>query len=223
MQSIIETITKDFVPGETDYQTAEPEKILWTRDAYYKMADLGLFNGKRVELLEGEIYVKYNHTEFESEETENMSAMSGQHFAGVNLVSEVLREVFKKNYFVSVQCPINMGKTSEPEPDISVIAGKARDYKEEIPKTAALIIEVADSSLLYDRNKKVSLYAKNGIKDYWILNLKDRHLEVYRRPIGDENSSSGFTYSEILIFTEKDTVSPLALPKAKIKVADLLP
>lgn len=45
MQSIIETITKDFVPGETDHQTAEPEKILWTRDAYYKMADLGLFNG----------------------------------------------------------------------------------------------------------------------------------------------------------------------------------
>ena len=225
MQTITEVLTsnKNFTSETVEIQAEEPAQIKWTRDEYYQMGELGLFNGKRVELLEGEIYVKYNYTKLGSEEIEDMSGMSGQHFSGVNLVAEVLREVFKKNYFVSVQCPINMSDVSEPEPDICVIKGEIRDFNEAIPKTAALVVEVADTSLLYDRSRKVSLYAKNEIQDYWILNLKDRRLEVYRRPIKDENTFYGFVYGEILIFTEKDTVSPLAAPKAKVKVADLLP
>ena len=67
----------------------------------------------------------------------------------------------------------------------------------------------------------MNLYAENEIQEYWILNVKNRSLEVYRRPIRDEGL--GFIYTEIQIFTEKDSVSPLAAPAAKIKVADLLP
>jgi len=200
----------------------EPPKILWNKDEYYRLADLGFFNGKRVELIEGEIFVKYEYTEFDEGEYE-MSAMSSLHFSGVNVAAEVLREIFKKKHFVSVQCPINMGESSEPEPDISIIEGKARDFKESIPKTAALVIEISDTSLLYDRGKKASLYARAAIQDYWILNLKDKRLEIYRRPIKDETAFYGFSYGEIQIYTEKDSVSPLAAPAAKIKIADLLP
>ncbi len=225
MQSTTELLNTSeyFVPEMSENQFDEPKKFRWTKEEYYQMADAGLFNNKRVELIEGEVYVKYSHTMLGEEETKNMSAMSGQHFSGVNLVAEVLRDAFKKDHFVSVQCPINMGDISEPEPDISVIKGKIRDFNEAIPTSASLLVEVADTSLLYDRSKKVSLYAKNGIQDYWILNLKDRRLEVYRRPIKDKNAFYGFNYGDRLIFTEEDSVSPLANPKAKIKIADILP
>lgn len=200
----------------------EPPKILWNKDEYYRLADLGFFNGKRVELIEGEIFVKHSYLELAEGEYE-MSAMSSLHFSGINVAAEVLREVFKKKYFVSVQCPINVGKDSEPEPDISVIEGKARDFKNAIPKSAALIVEVADTSLNYDRGKKASLYARAGIEDYWIIDLRDRRLEVYRRPIEDTVMFYGFGYAERIIFTEKDTVAPLIKPESKIKVVDLLP
>ena len=200
----------------------EPPKIVWNKDEYYRLADLGFFNGKRVELIEGEIFVKYEYTKFDEGEYE-MSAMSSLHFSGVNVAAEVLREIFEKKYFVSVQCPINMGERSEPEPDISIIKGSARDFKKAIPKTAALIIEISDTSLIYDRSKKASLYARAAIQDYWIVNLKDRRVEIYRRPIKDETAFYGFSYGEIQIYTEKDSISPLAAPDAKIKVADILP
>lgn len=199
-----------------------PPKILWNVDEYYRLSELGFFNGKRVELIEGEIFVKYEYTEVGVGKHE-MRAMSSLHFAGVNIAAEVMREIFKEKYFVSVQCPINMGECSELEPDISIIEGTARDFKEAIPKTAALIIEISDASLFYDRSKKASLYARAAVQDYWIVNLKDRRLEIYRRPFKNKTAFYGFSFGEIRIFTEKDWVSPLAAPNAKIKIADFLP
>lgn len=224
MQTITEINTSNSVGSLASREiiTEEPPKIRWTKDDYYRLSDLGFFNGKRVELIEGEIFVKYDYLEFSEAEYE-MSAMSSLHFAGVNVAAEVLREIFKKNYFVSVQCPIDMGENSEPEPDISIIEGKARDFKNAIPKIASLIVEIAETSILYDRSKKASLYARAGIQDYWIVNLRDRRLEVFRRPIKDENAFFGFGYAEILIFTETDSVAPLAMPNAKINVSDILP
>ncbi|MBA2494368.1 MAG: Uma2 family endonuclease [Acidobacteria bacterium] len=200
----------------------EPSKIKWTREEYYRLSDLGFFNGKRVELIEGEIFVKYTYSEFDEGEYE-MSAMSSLHYAGVNVAAEVLREVFKKKFFVAVQCPINVGEDSEPEPDIAVIEGKVRDFKNAIPKTAALVVEISDSSLFFDQTRKASLYARANIQDYWIVDVRNHRLEIYRRPIKDKTMFYGFGYAERLIFNEKDTVSPLAKPDAKIKVADLLP
>ncbi len=224
-QATTETTKRNSAFWETEVKEIadkEPPKILWNKDEYYRLADLGFFNGKRVELIEGEIFVKYSYTKFDEGEYE-MSAMSSLHFSGVNVAAEVMREVFKKKYFVSVQCPVDMGENSEPEPDISIIEGKARDFKNAIPKTAALIIEVSDTSLFYDRGKKASLYARAEIEDYWIVNVKDKRLEVYRRPIKDETAFYGFSYGEIRILSKNDEVLPLGAPDAKIKVADILP
>jgi Uma2 family endonuclease len=185
------------------------KKHLWNQKEYYQMAELGFFHGKRVELIEGEII--------------EMSPMNKAHATSVRKTLDCLRLVFKENYLIDSQLPVSFSKITEPEPDIAVIEGKIEDFVNSHPKTAALIIEISDATLSYDRNRKASLYAKNKIQDYWVVNLKDRRLEVYRRPIKDKNSFYGFGYAERLIFTDKETASPLAAPDAKIKVADLLP
>lgn len=180
---------------------------LWTTDEYYKMAELGFFDGRRVELIEGEII--------------EMSPMKQAHATAVRLMIEFLRRIFADGYVVDSQLPMDFGSTTEPEPDVAVVKGKVRDFIESHPKNAELVVEISDATLRYDRTKKAALYAKNKIQEYWILNVKSSCLEVYRRPICDKNL--GFVYSEIKILTEKDTVSPLAAPDARIKIADLLP
>ena len=174
----------------------EPTPYQWTREEYYKMGELGFFKQKRVELIEGEVF--------------KMSPIYSPHMTGVTLADDVLREVFGKGWVIRVQGPLSLGTNSDPEPDIAIVAGKARDFKDAHPTTAALIIEIADSSLAYDRNTKASLYAKSGIADYWIVNLRKRQVEVHRRPMADAAAKSGFTYADKMIFTEDQSISPLA-------------
>lgn len=185
----------------------EPKPIRWTREQYYRMAELGFFQGKRVELIKGEII--------------EMSPMKSAHATAVRLIVGILREIFAKGFVVDSQLPMSLGRVDEPEPDVCVVKGAVRDFSGSHPKTAELIVEVSNTTLHYDRTKKASLYAENKIADYWILNLKNRCLEIYRQPKKDKKL--GFVYTEIKIVTEDDIVAPLAAPKAKIKIADLLP
>lgn len=187
----------------------EPKLLKWTKAEYYNLAELGFFEGKRTEFLEGEII--------------EMPTMNAPHATVLTLTDEIIRTVFTKDFVIRNQMPLDFGKDFEIVSDIVVIKGGARDFLENHPQTASLIIEVSDTTLSYDRNRKASLCAKNNIEDYWIVNVKDKRLEVFRRPIKDESAYYGFSYGEKLIFTEQDEVSPLAAPKAKIKVADLLP
>jgi len=179
----------------------------WTRKEYYQMAELGFFHGKRVELIEGEII--------------EISPMKTAHATALSLAIQILTEIFSKGFVTRAQLPMSFSKTNEPEPDVAIIKGSVRDFSTSHPKIAELIVEVSDTTLRYDRTVKAGLYAQNKIQDYWILNLKNRSLEVYRQPKKDKKL--GFIYTEIQILTEDDAVSPLAAPAAKIKIADLLP
>ncbi len=179
-----------------------PRRRIWTKKEYYKLIDIGFFNGKRAELIEGEII--------------EMSPMKTPHAVTIRLVETVLAKIFAKNYDVRGQLPIDFGDISEPEPDVAVVKGNIRDYLESHPKTAELIVEISAATLGYDRNTKAKLYARNGIKDYWIVDLKKRRVEVYRLPKFDKYQESSF-------YNENDEVSPLANLDAKIKVSDLLP
>lgn len=199
---IFETIVKEISDGE-------PKLLRWTKKEYHSMADLGFFEGKRTEFLEGEII--------------EMPTMNSPHATALEVSYDALRDVFKMGFAVRNQSPIDFGKDFEAVPDIAVIKGNARDFRAAHPQTADLIVEISDTSLSYDRNRKASLYAKFGIQDYWVLNLKNRTLEVYRRPLEDGNIYYGFGYAEKLTFAETEEVSPLAAPHAKIKIADLLP
>jgi Uma2 family endonuclease len=188
--------------------TMEPGDFLLTVGQYYKMAEVGLFEGKRVELIEGKII--------------EMDPAGSKRATAIALASDCLREAFSKNYFVRVQCPVHCNQCSVPEPDVAIIKGNVRDFSQAHPTTAALIVEVADTTLHFDRREKASLYARAGIKDYWILNLLDKRLEVYRKPIQDASQPLGFSYSEIRILTQIDSIKPLSA-KIEIVVADLLP
>lgn len=178
----------------------------WTKNEYYQLAELGFFQGKRVELIEGEII--------------KMAPVKSFHATAVLILNEILGNKIKGNFHVRSQLVMDFGN-SQPEPDFAVVKGKIRDYAKSHPKKAELVVEVSDATLSYDRNRKASLYAENKIQDYWILNLNGKCLEVYRKPKKDKQL--GFIYSERLILTEEDSVSPLANPKAKIKIADILP
>lgn len=187
----------------------EPQVHLWTRSEYDKMAELGFFDGKHVELIEGQVI--------------EMSPMGSLHATTVSLTAKAVERAFALGYFIRVQMPFNVGEYSEPEPDVAVIAGEIRDYAQEHPTAAALLVEVAETSLTYDRESKSSLYAKVGIADYWIVNLADYQLEVYRDPRPDGAALYGFSYASKTSLTASDVVRPLVQPQRDIAVADLLP
>jgi Uma2 family endonuclease len=177
----------------------------WSREQYEQLAASGLFPPeRRTELIDGVIY--------------DMAAQNSMHATGYRLVEEALRAAFPpgSGFEVRGQLPLALSDDSEPEPDVAVVRGSIRDFRDRHPTTAALIVEVADSSLLHDRKRKAALYAQTGIPEYWILNLVRRTLEVHRDP------AEG-AYRSRTILRAADTVAPLARPEAALAVRDLLP
>jgi len=173
------------------------------------MAELGLFHGQRVELIEGEIMV--------------LSPQKAEHWTTADRVAELLRISFGPAFHVRLQGPIDFGTLSEPEPDVAVVAGSRAQYATHHPRTAALIVEVSESSLSYDRNHKASLYARAGIGDYWIVNLVNNQLEVRRDPRPDATQDYGHGYASLTVLVPPAVVNPLAAPRVSLAVADLLP
>jgi Uma2 family endonuclease len=123
---------------------------------------------------------------------------------------------------VRVQLPIALDDESEPEPDLAVVSGGPRDYANH-PSRPALVVEIADSTLAFDREHKGSLYARARLPDYWIVNLVDRTLEVYREPAPDAAGQFGWAYRTALTLGPDEHVTLLAAPDARILVADFLP
>ena len=182
-----------------------PQPRLWTRDEYYKMADAGILKpGERTELIDGEIILK-------------MSPMKRPHAVAIGKVKQVLETAFGDACYVASQLPLTLNTGAEPEPDALVVAGEPDDYIDHpTPQEALLLVEVSDSTLSYDLGRKAGLYARAGITDYWVLDLKTRTLTVHRIP-----GSAG--YGDVQIFAEEESVSPLSAPTASVPVSALLP
>jgi Uma2 family endonuclease len=188
----------------------EPKPHVWTKEEYYQMADMGLFLERRVELLEGEIL--------------EMPAQKNFHALAISLTHDALRTAFGNGYWIRVQMSLDLSPLSVPDPDVAVVQGNMRDHNTaNNPTTALLITEVSETTLWYDRRRKSSLYARAGIMDYWIVNLVDHQLEVYRSPVADTTQRYGFGYADTTILKATDYVTPVAAAHAKIAVADLLP
>jgi Uma2 family endonuclease len=122
-----------------------------------------------------------------------------------------------------VQAPLALDEESAPEPDLAVVRGTWADYRDAHPTSAALLVEVADSSLLFDRDQKGSLYARARVVDYWIINLVDRLLEIYRDPGPDPAAAHGWRYRSRITLSPPAAVAPLALPAVRLSVGELLP
>lgn len=183
---------------------------LWTREEYYKMANVGVFHPEeRVELIGGRIVT--------------VSPQTSPHCTAICLVADVLRKICGRGHHVRMRGPLDVSPTSQPEPDIAVVSGSVRDYAKAHPNTALLIVEVAESTVVFDRGEKASLYASAGVPDYWVVNLHTQQLEVYRDPAPMTGEPYGYGYRTSAQFVAGDTVTPLANPQGIIQVSDLLP
>jgi Uma2 family endonuclease len=179
------------------------------RVEYDRLVDLGMFQGERLELLDGLLVVR--------------EPQKSPHASTVAHLGRVLEAAFGPGWHARLQAPLALDDDSEPEPDVAIVSGAPLDYFDAHPSTAALIVEVADSSLRLDRRFKAGLYARAGLSEYWIANLVDDVLEVHREPRPARRAEFGAVYRSVEILRPPATVTPLAAPSVRIAVADLLP
>ena len=181
----------------------------WTRTEYERLVDLGAFDRDPVELVGGHLIVA--------------EPQGTYHVTAVGMIGSRLGTALPPGWIVRIQAPLALDEESAPEPDLAVVRGTWADYRDAHPARAALIVEVADSSLAFDRLQKGSLYARARAQDYWIVNLVDRRLEVYRDPVPDPTAPYGWGYRSVLTLTPADAIVPLALPSVPLTVGALLP
>jgi len=191
-------------------QAERPGPRRWTRREYERLIDHGfLEEDDPIELLDGLLLLK--------------EPQHSPHRTAVLLVAKAVERAFGGGWFVQTQSPIILDDRSEPEPDVCVVHGSPRDYVEAHPRRPALVVEVAQSGLGLARGRKAAAYARAGIADYWVLNLVDRVLEVYREPAPDAAAPFGWRYAQREVLDASARVTPLAVPSAGIRIADLLP
>jgi len=177
---------------------------LFTVDEYRRMAEVGLLHeDSRVELIDGEIV--------------QMSPIGRRHASRVGKLSNKLARELGDLAIVWPQNPIHLTDQAEPEPDVTLLRPRPDFYDGKDPDAGdvLLVIEVADSSLDYDRRVKAPLYARHEIPDYWLVNLVDGHVAVYRDPAPDG-------YRSVQLFHPGDVLRPLAFPNLVLAVEDIL-
>jgi Uma2 family endonuclease len=169
------------------------------RVEYDRVVDLGIFDGERIELIDGEL--------------RRMSPIGPPHTSTVDRLTELLVLAFVGRARVRVQGSFAAGDLSQPEPDFSVLPLK--DYDAAHPDFAHLIIEVADSSLSYDRGRKAWLYAERGVPEYWIVNLVERVVEVHRTPREGR-------YEQVSVHAKGSRLQVLEFPDVELAIDDFL-
>ena len=175
----------------------------FSRQEYEKMIDAGILGEvEHVELVAGRIV--------------QMSPEGPLHAGTIDLCADVLRRLFGPGYTVRVQHPLAVGPDAEPEPDLAIVSGGPREHLGGHPHDAVLVVEVAESSLDYDRGDKARLYARAGIPEYWIVNLRDRLVEVSLDPTPEG-------YRQTVRLEPGSEIAPRDRPDAAVPVAALLP
>jgi hypothetical protein len=195
------------LPAMASYETRTRR---FTRAEYDRLIEVGLFQpGERIELLGGELIVA--------------EPQGAPHYTAIRRTAKVLEAAFGRGWEVRTEGPLALDDDSEPEPDVAVVPGKAEDYSRSHPSRPVLTVEISESMLLGDRQRKGSLYARAQLAEYWVLNLIDRVLEVYREPARDAAAPYGWRYARAQVLDASARVTPLAAPAASIGVAQLLP
>ena len=199
-------------PGPAPASTPPPAPVgprpwRWTRAQYTELSEHGYFVGRRVELIFGEII--------------EMSKQGWPHVVGCRKLAALLGPAFAGSGWLNEQRPFAAGE-SEPVPDVAVIPGKFEDYTDH-PATALLLVEVADTTLAHDTTTKAELYATAGVADFWVLDVVNRQLHVFRDPQPLPRGLGATAYRTHRTLGPGDAVTPLAAPQASILVSDLLP
>ncbi|QJW96621.1 Uma2 family endonuclease [Frigoriglobus tundricola] len=178
-----------------------------TREQYTKLGEAGFFTEKRYELIRGEII--------------DMGKEGPRHYTMFLIALDVIKAAFGPGFFARPAGPLAFDD-SEPQPDVSVVRGTRMDYMTEHPATALFALEISETSLSYDLTTKAELYATVGIPEYWVLDLEERRLHVFRAPRPLAPGLDTTAYSTHLTYSPGDTVTPLHAANA-VAVTDLLP
>jgi Uma2 family endonuclease len=184
--------------------TVNPTKRLTNLDEWRRLGEANIFPpGSRLELINGEIL--------------EMAPIGFNQAGHINRLVKLLTRLIPDDVIPSVQNPLQLGDLSEPEPDFMLLKPNNDFYSSRHPTASdvLLLIEVADSSLTFDQNQKLRLYALHGIPEYWLLNLNDSCLEVYRKPNGE-------VYSEKTTLRIGDTIALSQLDEISIRMVDIL-
>lgn len=181
----------------------------FSRLEYDRLIETGFFRpGDPVELLGGHLVVA--------------EPQGSHHYAALRATHEALRSLFGAAWEIRGQGPPALDDESEPEPDVAVVPGSFRDYREAHPTRPVLVVEIAESSLALDRDHKGSLYARAALPDYWVVNLVEQTLEVYRDPGPDPAAPFGCRYRTVTVLAGWAAARPLARPDRSVSVRDLL-
>lgn len=203
--AVSNTLTTPAVTAVPNGATFPPHRRKFTVDEYYRMAEVGILErDERVELIEGEIIV--------------MPPIGPEHADNVDEFNEVLARYAPGRYRVRIQNPVRLSNESEPEPDVALLRRRPEGYSAAHPTPAdvLLVIEVAHSSLEYDRSIKAHIYGRSGVPETWVRNLPEDCIERFIKPGPDG-------YAEHTIHRRGETLTPVSLPDLELAVADLLP
>ena len=180
-----------------------PQRHRITTDEYYRMGEAGIFKADdRVELIEGEIF--------------DMSPIGIDHAYVVKRLNSIFMQSVGMKAIVSVQDPIHLNARSEPQPDIALLRYRDDFYRHAHPRPEdiILLVEVSDTTLRYDTEVKLPLYARHEIPEVWIVDLEHQRLEVFRRP-------EGGVYVEMFSPNRDETIAPIGLVEAKVNLRNL--
>jgi len=180
--------------------------LRWTVADFHRAAATGVFAGCRPVLIRGLIL--------------EQGIMNPPHAIAVELATEALRTAFGNGWRMRVRLPLFLGLDTDSMPDFAMLLGHPRDTATH-PTTAALVMEVSDTTLTLDVTEKAELYATADIADYWVLDVEGRRLLVFRDPASIPDG--GQAYRTHHVFDPTESLAPLAAPHATIRVADLLP
>ena len=189
-----------------------PRLYRWSRQEYERLAELGAFEGKPVELIGGRIVA--------------MTPKGPRHAALTKLIEQALEAAFAgQDVHVRAQDPLALSDDDEPEPDLAVVTGGPRDYLAAHPRPdqTLLIVEIAETTQAYDLGRKADLYAASGIADYWAIDAPARVLVTLRDPRPPPDSATGWRYAETRRLGQEESIAPLAVSGRAIPVAALLP
>jgi len=189
---------------ENSYMSVQLQKRLFTVKEYHLMTEAGILSeGDRVELIEGEIV--------------KMAAIGTRHASSVKRLIAVFSDLERRRAIIGAQDPIQLTERTEPQPDVVLLEPRADYYAtaHPVPSEVLLLVEVSDSTVDYDRDVKVSIYARSLIQEVWLVDLVENCLEVYRQP-----GPNG--YSLMLKFWRGQQVAPLAFPDLEVSVDFIL-
>ena len=196
-------------PAIASIPTPAPKPYRYSITEYRKQGAAGAYGDHKTMLINGEVYI--------------LAQPAPPHNLSLGKTDDLLRTIFTTGFHIRNQMALDVGTKSDPSPDLAVVPGSREDYATRQATTAVLVVEVSDSSLFMDSTTKAELYATAQVPEYWVIDLENRRVLVFRDPVSLPAGLGATAYRSHSTYDPNESFSPLAVPHAVIRVSDLLP